>query len=203
MAREQVYVNIPPEWDERRKAGLCPICGKTRDEFDKDRKVYCSEPCAKKIEEHIIYWNSLRIEVIKRDGKCLKCGDRAEPHEVYERRLEKWRREIAARFKDQLKAWQYETMARLEKHYMDEIKQLENLDNFESYQILHALDRIADNNGIEIPKQIREPNFEVDHITPICKGGAMWDKKNLQTLCKDCHLEKTKKDLSNPKEIKQ
>lgn len=32
--------------------------------------------------------------------------------------------------------------------------------------------------------------LEVDHITPISKGGHPFDPKNLQTLCEDCHQEK-------------
>lgn len=33
--------------------------------------------------------------------------------------------------------------------------------------------------------------FEVDHIEPIDKGGHKFDERNLQTLCKGCHAEKT------------
>ena len=37
--------------------------------------------------------------------------------------------------------------------------------------------------------------LEVDHIEPICKGGDMWDEKNLQTICNFCHKKKTKEDV--------
>lgn len=33
--------------------------------------------------------------------------------------------------------------------------------------------------------------LEVDHITPISEGGHPFDPGNLQTLCVDCHQEKT------------
>lgn len=39
-----------------------------------------------------------------------------------------------------------------------------------------------------------DENLEVDHITPIFMGGDMWDMKNLQTLCKKHHNQKTKTD---------
>jgi 5-methylcytosine-specific restriction protein A len=37
----------------------------------------------------------------------------------------------------------------------------------------------------------------VDHIKPVRDGGAMFDPKNLQSLCRECHDEKTKQDLLN------
>ena len=33
--------------------------------------------------------------------------------------------------------------------------------------------------------------FEVDHIKPLDKGGALYDENNLQTLCRPCHFAKT------------
>ena len=35
---------------------------------------------------------------------------------------------------------------------------------------------------------------EVDHIIPVLKGGAVSDPANLQCLCVDCHIAKTKID---------
>jgi len=35
---------------------------------------------------------------------------------------------------------------------------------------------------------------EVDHITPLFKGGT-YDDDNLQSLCHDCHTDKTAEDL--------
>ena len=32
---------------------------------------------------------------------------------------------------------------------------------------------------------------EVDHITPIADGGDPWNRDNLQTLCRACHIAKT------------
>ena len=33
--------------------------------------------------------------------------------------------------------------------------------------------------------------LECDHKKPITQGGAFWDPRNLQTICRKCHLEKT------------
>jgi 5-methylcytosine-specific restriction protein A len=35
--------------------------------------------------------------------------------------------------------------------------------------------------------------LQVDHILEVASGGAMWDKKNLQVLCSNCHKIKTAK----------
>jgi len=36
--------------------------------------------------------------------------------------------------------------------------------------------------------------LEVDHITPVSKGGEFWNKNNLWTLCISCHSRKTAVD---------
>ena len=33
--------------------------------------------------------------------------------------------------------------------------------------------------------------LEVDHVTPLHEGGAVFDLSNLQTLCKRCHFRKS------------
>jgi len=34
----------------------------------------------------------------------------------------------------------------------------------------------------------------VDHVRPIRQGGSIWDKNNLQTMCRECHNSKTAKE---------
>lgn len=36
---------------------------------------------------------------------------------------------------------------------------------------------------------------EVDHIIPVSLGGDNFDLKNLQTLCHECHVDKTHEDI--------
>ncbi len=40
----------------------------------------------------------------------------------------------------------------------------------------------------------RKKDLEVDHIIPIRMGGEHFEKKNLRTLCKECHEAKSKLD---------
>lgn len=34
--------------------------------------------------------------------------------------------------------------------------------------------------------------LELDHIVPIHRNGSPWDVANLQPLCRDCHLDKSR-----------
>ena len=38
----------------------------------------------------------------------------------------------------------------------------------------------------------RPGRLEVDHVKPVNQGGSYDDPKNLQTLCRECHISKTK-----------
>ena len=55
-----------------------------------------------------------------------------------------------------------------------------------------------------------DPRFQIDHIRPLYEqkykqphevDWSYWDEKNLQTLCRKCHKEKTKKDMENLKNL--
>ena len=36
--------------------------------------------------------------------------------------------------------------------------------------------------------------LECDHVVPLDRGGDPWDPDNLQTLCRSCHIEKTRRE---------
>ena len=36
--------------------------------------------------------------------------------------------------------------------------------------------------------------LEADHIKPLHKGGAVYDIRNVQALCRRCHLDKTARE---------
>lgn len=37
-----------------------------------------------------------------------------------------------------------------------------------------------------------DAQLEIDHIVAVSEGGSMWDMRNLQSLCKSCHVSKGK-----------
>lgn len=47
--------------------------------------------------------------------------------------------------------------------------------------------------GMPTPLGVKPRDHEVDHVTPKAKGGTD-DLSNLQSLCPDCHHEKTARD---------
>lgn len=53
----------------------CITCGKPFDHLDK-RKSYCSQGCFSKWYDSLAIdsWSRIKFKVLKRDGKCLKCG---------------------------------------------------------------------------------------------------------------------------------
>ncbi len=72
--RENIKYDIPKEWVENFKRGCCPVCAKTKFEFDKGMKVYCSPKCRKLYGDRIYTWQEKRDEIInKRGEKCKKC----------------------------------------------------------------------------------------------------------------------------------
>ena len=40
--------------------------------------------------------------------------------------------------------------------------------------------------------------LECDHVVPLRRGGDPWDMDNLQTLCRGCHVAKTRHESGRP-----
>ena len=40
--------------------------------------------------------------------------------------------------------------------------------------------------------------LEVDHVVPVVQGGPWWDADGLQTLCRSCHIAKTRDERHGP-----
>lgn len=58
--------------EEYMKKGLCAMCGKSKDQWEKGRQKYCSQECA---NNAFTYWTSLTWKLIKKRGsKCEQCG---------------------------------------------------------------------------------------------------------------------------------
>lgn len=187
MRREQTYCDFPPEWAKRKAAGLCPACGKTKEEFEKNRKVYCSTECADKWADYYHTWSELRDRMIEKNPKCQKCSA---TEKKWEAEVEKGRKEFYADEKNKEKirniinAEKAKKLAYLEAHFLHDIKRVESLD-VKNWQVQRALDR----KGLEYDEP-RQPTFELDHIKALKDGGDMWDESNLQILCYKCHKKK-------------
>lgn len=39
--------------------------------------------------------------------------------------------------------------------------------------------------------------LEVDHVEPLDRGGAPLDPDNLQAICRDCHIDKTNREMGH------
>ena len=44
----------------------------------------------------------------------------------------------------------------------------------------------------------RAGRLECDHVTPLQMGGDPYDPSNLQTLCRTCHIAKTRRENRRP-----
>ena len=49
-----------------------------------------------------------------------------------------------------------------------------------------------DRDGWRCVRCSRAGRLECDHVVPLDRGGDPWDLANLQTLCRRCHIEKTR-----------
>ncbi|MCK5023289.1 MAG: HNH endonuclease [Candidatus Aenigmarchaeota archaeon] len=83
--RQQIRKIIPDEYHENERNGLCRVCGKTRDQWEKRRSVFCSEECSKKYQKCFYTWAELRAKILKERGaNCEKCNKdcSADTHEL-------------------------------------------------------------------------------------------------------------------------
>ena len=62
--------------------------------------------------------------------------------------------------------------------------------------------RILERDGYRCCKCGRASRLEVDHVVRMHAGGHMWDPKNLQALCRGCHIRKTADENSRVPECR-
>lgn len=190
--REQYKVDIPKEWETNKKAGLCPVCGKTSDQFEKRRRVYCSEKCGNEYASRFITWEETRRKLIEKNSKCRICG-------ITEKKWKKNRVKkrqnvldaLALKYEKEIRAFKFKRIAEAERSFLRTVKEIEEepLGAWGTQRFLESL-------GEKIPSDFNYFfGFEVDHVVAIANEGDMWDEKNLQVLCKPCHIKKTKNDM--------
>ena len=67
------------------------------------------------------------------------------------------------------------------------------------WRVWAALRRqIFDRDGWRCRSCGRPGALECDHVVPIDRGGAVLDPANLQTLCRSCHIDKTRGEAKPP-----
>ena len=73
--RQQTRIRIPDIYHENENNGLCRVCGKTKDKWEKLRRIFCSEECSKKYQKCFFTWAELRAKILKERGSnCEQCG---------------------------------------------------------------------------------------------------------------------------------
>ncbi len=199
---------IPEEWKQREAEGRCPVCGAHKGAFEPGMKKFCSEKCKQEYSSKLVYWESLRQEVLKRDNyTCQECG-------INQQKLEEdWNRKKEF-YKDQNIKFIQENARDLIERTKEKINQ-DIQDKLES--IYKDLELLADERLL-IEKELLRYSFaleqskiklpypestgsppklvlEVDHKVAVANGGDMWDLNNLQTLCHSCHVKKTRRDM--------
>lgn len=209
MARASYISFIPPEWNEREKKGLCPVCGARKEAFEPGMRKFCSEKCRDTYSDKIIYWDSLRLAALERDKyTCQKCGiNQEKENEIWKKKHEAWEQQnikFLAKNKEFVQANTERIQEDIQRHINSIHEDLEMLSSAE-----HMAEEAVHSHTYMIPEKLRKKlphqlydsgrppgvQLEVDHIHAITNGGNQWDIGNLQTLCHKCHAEKTKHDM--------
>lgn len=202
--REPMKNDVPELWRQRAKAGLCPVCGKTPEEFDKGMRVYCSVKCRDGYASKYTFWSSERDRFMREHEKeCASCG-------ITPEKLKELKEETK---KQIVKEWLLnpDNKKLLEEHrdnlLVEESKQWD--ERFKSimddtWMAEHHYWEITGDHQMDLyhGKIPVSRGFDLDHITALCNGGDMWDKKNWQILCSECHKVKTKQDLKERKRLR-
>jgi len=199
MTRDQIKVDIPDEWMENLKHGRC-WCGKDHTQFEKDQKFYCSKNHAKQYSDRIQYWSHFKDEFLEENGEvCTNCGlTKIEFDKLEGVRKQEHYMQLAMKYPKAIQ------MGRAVK--LDEIqKEYEKIMN-DSYLMENLPYQVRENNDIQFEIMNFDKRYfsiEVDHKIAVALGGDMWNKKNLQALCTDCHYEKTKLDMKEIRKAKK
>jgi ribosomal protein L37AE/L43A len=197
MVRQAIKNDVPDEWKRRLKAGLCPVCGKTQVEFDKGMQIFCSHKCRDDYASKYTWWSEIRDKILKRDNEtCRKCGINNDKHrkqqeKLFNKKLKEW----IEKNKDFLEVRRNDRLASMSRQFEENYKEV--MDDMRFARLVIPWEdqkELVDVSGIAM---------EVDHKIAVALGGDMWDEDNMQTLCENCHKEKTKEDMKKINGAKQ
>ena len=187
--RAQRRWNVSDEEIKNLKSGKC-WCGIPRTDFDSGQRIYCSKKHTDDWHERTAYWNTLRDEFLSEHGKfCDECGlNEKKQEKLNEQNEKKFRQTIKEKYPQVIEQERVSRLDRIEDDYKNALD--------DDYITKHLTAWELEKYGIELKEPRREwIELDVDHVIAIANGGDVFDKKNLQILCKDCHNKKTKQDM--------
>lgn len=174
--RKQVFGDVD-------KGSECRICGRP---VTDNRSKTCSDYCGniQSAVMSLLNWSSLRRLVLDRDDQtCQQCG--------YDQRRERRARDhirarIDAKCGPRPESPSLETVQNGAD--IDWDRHLTATDAWREWR-----ERMKARYGDPYDRQ---RDLEVDHIQPVADGGHPFDPGNLQTLCDQCHEDKTTRENS-------
>ena len=191
MTRQQFKNDVPEEWRRRERAGLCPVCGKSKPQFDKGQRVFCTVKCREAYAKKYTFWSIVREKILKRDDHtCAECGINSDRfYDDEKNRKQQILTEWIKFNKEQIDMWRDEALVSLDERYREDYDKIMNdlllADRKMDYDMKEKLFK-----GV----RWRPPSMEVDHRIAVALGGDMWDEDNLRCLCTECHKKKTRED---------
>lgn len=161
----------------------CRICGRN---VTDGRSKTCSDYCGNLLSAvmGMLNWTSVRRQIINRDDEtCQNCG--------FDKGLERLGGHHIRDIIDERAGDRPESPG---------LGELDNRDDFDWDDYHDRVDAWQERRE-ELKERYGDPyehtrNLEVDHITRIADGGHPFDPGNLQTLCSECHQDKTSRENS-------
>lgn len=162
----------------------CRICGR---DVDDGRSKTCSDYCNNLLSAvmGLLNWSSVRRRVIERDDEtCQHCG--------FDLRRDRLARD---HIRDIIK----DRAGDPPDH--PAMSELDDIDDYDWEDYHERWESRREHRG-ELKERYGDPHepartLEVDHIEPISDGGHPFDPANLQTLCSECHQDKTARENSD------
>lgn len=187
--RRQVFGDVEP-------GTTCRVCGRN---VDDGRAKHCSEYCRNIVESvmQLLNWSSVRRRVLNRDDRtCQECGFK---QEWLDRGYDHLRSICEEQLPERPENPALKNLVEVSDERLEELEQARQEWRDRKNQLIEEYFGISvDYFGSQWPSP--ENRLEVDHITPVSEGGHPFDPANLQTLCSDCHEDKTARENSTGSE---
>lgn len=175
--RADVFGDVDPGTD-------CRVCGRP---VDDGRSKTCSDYCnnIQVAVMGLLNWSTVRRRIAERDDEiCQHCGRDLNR----ERRA---REHIRERIDDLAGERPTADVSFADPDAVDEFDYETHLDEIEQWR--ERREELKERYGDPYERGRR---LEVDHVTPLSEGGHPFDPGNLQTLCGDCHADKSAREAA-------